>query len=101
VASYQPLTIGAGVLTFQTLGANAGQFAASGGFSVGTTSDPGAGAIYVNNASFLVRTATSFANGGGGGSSPTLGTNGPTGATTPTKWISIDDNGTTRRIPAW
>ena len=34
------------------------------------TRDPGADDL-VNNASFLIRTATSFANGGGGGSSPT------------------------------
>lgn len=57
--------------------------------------------LFSNDASFLVRANTALTNGGGGGTSPTLGTNGPTGATTPTKWIQIDDNGTTRRIPAW
>jgi len=98
VASYQPLTIGAGVLTFQTLGANAGQFAASGGFSVGTTSDPGTGAIYVNNPTFMLRTKTSFTN-GAAAQTATL-TNAPA-AGNPTKWIAIDDNGTTRQIPAW
>ncbi len=98
VASYQPLTIGAGVLTFQTLGANAGQFAASGGFSVGTTSDPGAGAIYVNTPTFMLRTKTSFTN-GAAAQTATL-TNAPA-AGNPTKWIAIDDNGTTRQIPAW
>jgi hypothetical protein len=75
-----------------------GQFAASGGFSVGTTSDPGAGAIYVNNAAFLIRTKTSFAN-GAGAQTATL-TNAPA-AGNPTKWIAVDDNGTTRQIPAW
>jgi hypothetical protein len=105
--SFQPLQINGSALTFAVSGAAAGQFAASGGFSVGTTTDPGAGAIlantdiYSNNANFLIRTKTALANAGGGGSSPTLGTNGPTGATAPTKWISFDDNGTTRRIPAW
>jgi len=99
------LALNGSLLTFQNLGSNVGQFAT--GFSVGTTTDPGAGAIlantdlYSNNANFLIRTKTALANAGGGGSSPTLGTNGPTGATTPTKWISFDDNGTTRRIPAW
>jgi hypothetical protein len=105
--SFQPLALNGSSLLFQTSGSQVGQFAASGGFSVGTTTDPGAGAIlantdlYSNNANFLIRTKTALANAGGGGSSPTLGTNGPTGATTPTKWISFDDNGTTRRIPAW
>lgn len=37
----------------------------------------------------------------GAATSPTLGTAGPAGATTPTKWIAINDNGTTRNIPAW
>ncbi len=103
--SFQPLVLNGSLLTFQNLGSNVGQFAT--GFSVGTTVDPGAGAIlantdlYSNNANFLIRTKTALSNAGGGGSSPTLGTNGPTGATTPTKWISVDDNGTTRRIPAW
>jgi hypothetical protein len=75
-----------------------GQFAASGGFSVGTTSDPGTGAIYVNNAAFMLRTKTSFTNGAGAGAG-TL-TNAPA-AGNPTKWIAVDDNGTTRQIPAW
>lgn len=83
---------------FTGAGALAGQFAASGGFSVGTTSDPGAGAIYVNNATFMLRTKASFTN-GAGSSTATL-TNAPV-AGNPTKWIAIDDNGTTRQIPAW
>lgn len=45
-------------------------------------------------------TSTSLTN-GGAASSPTLGSAGPTGATTPTKWVGINDNGTTRYIPAW
>ncbi len=96
--SFQPLGLNGSSLAFQISGSQVGQFAASGGFSVGTASDPGAGAIYVNNASFLIRTKTSFTN-GAGASTATL-TNAPA-AGNPTKWIAIDDNGTTRQIPAW
>lgn len=71
---------------------------ASGGISVGTVSDPGTGTIFINNATYLIRTKTSFTNGAAAGSG-TL-TNAPT-AGNPTKWIAIDDNGTTRQIPAW
>jgi hypothetical protein len=96
--SFQQLQINGSTLIFQTGGVTVGQFAASGGFSIGTTSDPGAGAIYINNAAFMLRTKTSFTN-GAGSSSATL-TNAPA-AGNPTKWIAIDDNGTTRQIPAW
>lgn len=76
---------------------------ASGGVSVGTTTDPGVGALlatdlYSNNATFLIRTKTALTNGAGAGAGTI--TNAPA-AGNPTKWISIDDNGTTRRIPAW
>lgn len=46
----------------------------------------------------LIATTTSFTN-GAGSSTATL-TNGPT-AGNPTKWIPVNDNGTTRYIPAW
>jgi hypothetical protein len=68
------------------------------GLSVGTTSDPGAGLIYQNSASFLMRTKTSW-NTGAAAATGTL-TNAPA-AGNPTKWIPVDDNGTTRYIPAW
>jgi hypothetical protein len=70
----------------------------TGGISVGTTSDPGAGMIYTNAATFMTRTKTSWSD----GSSSHIGTmtNAPA-ATNPTKWIPVDDNGTTRYIPAW
>lgn len=68
------------------------------GFSVGTTSDPGAGMIYTNAASFMIRTKTSYSN-GAAAASATL-TNAPASGN-PTKWIPVDDNGTTRYIPAW
>jgi hypothetical protein len=70
----------------------------SGGLGIGTTSDPGTGLIYQNSASFLMRTKTSW-NTGAGASTGTL-TNAPS-VGNPTKWIPIDDNGTTRYIPAW
>lgn len=46
----------------------------------------------------IMKTDTSFSN-GAGGSAGTL-TNAPS-AGDPSKWIPIDDNGTTRYIPAW
>jgi hypothetical protein len=54
--------------------------------------------LYTNNASFLIRTKTTI-TAGAGSSSGTL-TNAPV-AGNPTKWIGIDDNGTTRYVPAW
>lgn len=70
----------------------------SGGFSVNTSSDPGAGMIYTNSSTFMIRTKTSYANGAGVGAGTI--TTAPS-AGNPTKWIPIDDNGTTRYVPAW
>lgn len=85
-----------GNLTFNTGSTERGRFMT--GFSVGTTSDPGVGLIYLNSASFLMRNKTSWSN-GAAASAGTLA-NAPA-AGNPTKWIPIDDNGTTRYIPAW
>lgn len=54
--------------------------------------------IKTENATFLHRTGTALTN----NAAANVGTlnNGPT-AGNPTKWIAIDDNGTTRYIPAW
>jgi hypothetical protein len=54
--------------------------------------------IFTGSTSFLHRTTGTLSNGAGAGSG-TL-TNAPS-AGNPTKWISIDDNGTTRKIPTW
>jgi len=54
--------------------------------------------IISNNTNFLIRTIATLAN-AAAAQTATL-TNAPT-AGNPTKWISFDDNGTTRRIPAW
>jgi hypothetical protein len=70
----------------------------SGGVSIGTTTDAGLGMIRTNSASFMIRTSTSYTNGAGVGGG-TL-TNAPA-AGNPTKWIPVDDNGTTRYVPAW
>lgn len=70
----------------------------SGGLAVGTTSDPGFGMIYTNAATFMTRTKTSWST-GAAASAGTL-TNAPS-VGNPTKWIPVDDNGTTRYIPAW
>lgn len=53
---------------------------------------------YTNNTNFLIRTKATLANGAAAGVG-TL-TNAPA-STNPTKWIPIDDNGTTRYVPAW
>lgn len=55
------------------------------------------GAIRINSP-ILIATNTSFTN-GAGAAAGTLA-NAPT-AGNPTKWIPINDNGTTRYIPAW
>ena len=85
------------VATFGTINSN-GLTLNSGGLSVGTTQTPSAGQIYINNATYLIRTKTSFTN-NAAAATGTL-TNAPA-AGNPTKWIAIDDNGTTRYIPAW
>jgi hypothetical protein len=54
--------------------------------------------LFTNNAAALVRTNTALTD-GAGANTGTL-TNAPA-AGDPTKWIGIDDNGTTRYVPAW
>lgn len=56
------------------------------------------GAIALANATYLMRNTVSWTN-NSAAATGTL-TNAPT-AGNPTKWIAIDDNGTTRYIPAW
>jgi hypothetical protein len=51
-----------------------------------------------SSANFLMRTSVAWTD-GAGAATGTL-TNAPT-AGNPTKWIPVDDNGTTRYIPAW
>lgn len=56
------------------------------------------GSIYTSTATFMNRSKTTFTN-NAAAATATL-TNSPT-AGNPTKWIGIDDNGTTRFVPAW
>lgn len=56
------------------------------------------GVFYTSAATFMIGTRTAY-NDGAAGSLGTLG-NAPA-AGDPTKWIPVDDNGTTRYIPAW
>jgi hypothetical protein len=101
--NYTSTSAGSKVVIFATPtgGASAGQvafFFGSGGLGLNTNNDPGAGLIYQNSASFLMRTKTSWNTGAAAGAG-TL-TNAPASGN-PTKWIPVDDNGTTRYIPAW
>lgn len=57
-----------------------------------------AGGLVIGLDTTMIHTTTSWANGAGVGIG-TL-TNAPAGGN-PTKWIPVDDNGTTRFIPAW
>ncbi len=76
-------------------------FTPGGGFilsvATGTTTVSFAGAIEVNSA-VMLKSNTALTN-GAGASLGTL-TNAPA-AGNPTKWISINDNGTVRQIPCW
>lgn len=54
--------------------------------------------IYTASANFMHRTTAALPNGAGAGGGTLL--NAPA-AGNPTKWIPIDDNGTTRYLPAW
>ncbi len=90
-----------------TIGANGSNptiTLAGGGSVVVGPSDPGGadkvrinGALTISSAT-MIRTKTTFTN-GAAAAAGTL-TNAPA-AGNPTKWIPIDDNGTTRYIPAW
>lgn len=57
-----------------------------------------ASGFVVSNAAFAIQSGVAFTN-GAGASVGTL-TNAPA-AGNPTKWIAVNDNGTTRQIPAW
>jgi len=57
-----------------------------------------AGTITKIGGAFLLATSTAL-TGGATGNVPTLSTGPVTG--NPTKWIAINDNGTTRYVPAW
>jgi hypothetical protein len=70
----------------------------AGGLGLNTTSDPGLGMLYTNNGAWLIRSKATYSN-GAGAAGGTL--NNAPAAGNPTKWIPIDDNGTTRYIPAW
>jgi hypothetical protein len=69
------------------------------GFYIGGTAELliDANGLTVNSAT-MIKTTTAFTNGAGAGAG-TL-SNAPA-AGNPTKWIPVDDNGTTRYIPAW
>lgn len=96
--------VGLQISTTAAGGSRAQAMYIQGGVIVGSSgSDPGNGNLlctdlYTNDASFLIRTKTTL-TAGSTANTPTLTTGPVTG--NPTKWISIDDNGTTRRIPAW
>ncbi len=64
----------------------------------GSGQDIGAGLIYSNAASFMIGSKTTYNNGAGAGAGTIA--NAPA-AGNPTKWIPVDDAGTTRYIPAW
>jgi len=76
----------------------------SSGITIGDTTDPGAtnlrvlGTITTGQGAFLIVSTTAFNNGAAAGAG-TLA-NAPA-AGNPTKWIPINDNGTTRYIPTW
>jgi hypothetical protein len=58
----------------------------------------GGGSLYGSSNSFLIGTKGTLAN--GAGSQTGALTNAPASGN-PSKWIAIDDNGTTRYIPTW
>lgn len=66
-------------------GSTSGSLTLSGGITTGLTT-------------FLHSTSAALANGAGAAAGTLL--NAPA-AGNPTKWIAINDNGTTRRIPTW
>lgn len=91
-----------GAVIFGTSDTERGRIDSSGNFGI-NTSPSGTYKLEVNGAlsissSTMLRSATSFTNNAGVGAGTI--TNAPS-AGNPTKWIPINDNGTTRNIPAW
>lgn len=100
-------SVGAGVvapMTWQFNGAEAMRLLTAGRLLINRTTDTaGAERVQIDgslsiNSAVMIRTYTAFTNGAGAA----LGTlaNAPA-AGNPTKWIPVNDNGTTRYIPAW
>lgn len=97
------ISIGGATLTIQTTSANVIQFSVNTtpymqvntvGNIVGLN-----GATFISNsATFLARSSATLNN--GAAAQVATMTNGPT-AGNPTKWIPVDDNGTTRYVPSW
>jgi hypothetical protein len=79
-----------------TAGTNIAVTPSAGGLTIATTA--AITADLTNNTGNLIDSSVGLTN-GAGASAGTL-TNAPT-AGNPTKWVPIDDNGTTRYIPAW
>ncbi len=79
-----------------TAGTNIAVTPSAGGLTIATTA--AITADLTNNTGNLIDSSVGLTN-GAGASTATL-TNAPT-AGNPTKWVPIDDNGTTRYIPAW
>lgn len=86
-----------------TDGTNPVQFANGGRMLVGGATDDGATRLQVNGGikhsdTTLLRTSVALTNGAAAAAATLL--NAPV-AGNPTKWVPINDNGTTRYIPAW
>lgn len=102
LASTNPIYWRSGTLAAGSRDTNLNRVSA-GLLAIGTSTANFAGSlkltdIFTNNAAALVRTNTALTNGAGVAAGTLL--TAPT-AGNPTKWIGIDDNGTTRYIPAW
>lgn len=91
-------------IDFQIDGSAVARFGITGNLLIGTiTPSAGAEKVQINgslsiSSAVMIRSYTAFTN-GAGADVGTL-TNAPA-AGNPTKWIPINDNGTTRFIPAW
>jgi hypothetical protein len=89
-AVYKTLTLGGTSVTIGTTGAGALVVSAAGATVTGAFTTPGGATFHTTN--------TALANGAAAAAGTLL--NAPV-AGNPTKWIGINDNGTTRYIPAW
>jgi hypothetical protein len=91
--------VSSGQLAFSTSGTLRGYFATNGHFTIpsGNVAISG-GSVVSGIANFMHQTSIAL-NNGAAAAAGTL-TNAPV-AGNPTKWIPINDGGTTRYIPAW
>jgi hypothetical protein len=91
-SAYEPGIIVGSTLTLQTGGTLA--------LTLDTSQNATFAAQVIVHDTLFHRSLTTMTS-NNGAVTATLGTSAPTGVTVPTKWVAVNDNGTTRYSPLW